>query len=205
MRIWRIENIKVLGISGSPHHNGNTEILLCTALRAAKAKGAETRIVRLSEMEIFHCRGCNRCFDTGKCIIDDGMTDIYPLLDAADVIIVSSPVHFSGLSSYLKQFIDRCQCLWARREFFPDPSYMSRKGAFISVGGQAAPIFRNSTSVVKSFLNTINVSCCSCLTVPGVDRQGAIMERPDVIDAAYEIGLRLVDGLYTDPTSFSPR
>lgn len=50
-----------------------------------------------------------------RCAIRDDMDDIYPLLEAADELIVVAPVFFAGPSSQLKALLDRFQpYFWTR-------------------------------------------------------------------------------------------
>ena len=52
--------------------------------------------------------GCNDIF---KCVVDDDMQKIYPLIMKADAIILGSPTYFYNVSADIKAFIDRCYCL----------------------------------------------------------------------------------------------
>ena len=47
--------------------------------------------------------------DTPRCIIDDDMQELYPLIDDADELIIVAPVFFAGASSQLKALLDRFQ------------------------------------------------------------------------------------------------
>ena len=64
---------QVLGISGSPRRNGNSELLIREFMRGAEAGGHKTKLVILSELKISPCTSCGSCQKTGKCIIDDDM------------------------------------------------------------------------------------------------------------------------------------
>ncbi|MGI5939295.1 MAG: flavodoxin family protein [Thermoleophilia bacterium] len=105
--------MKILGIVGSPRKNGNTQILVEKSLETAAQLGATTRLVMLRDQHIEFCRGCEACARNHKCVIDDDMQALYPLLLEADGLILGSPVHFYNISSSMKTFIDRCYCLEA--------------------------------------------------------------------------------------------
>jgi multimeric flavodoxin WrbA len=106
--------VKVIGIVGSPRHQGNTEFLVREALTAAKEAGAEeVEVVSLAGKTILPCDGCDCCLETGECIIDDDMQEIYPKLLAADGIIMGTPVYIWGICGLAKVFIDRTYCLAA--------------------------------------------------------------------------------------------
>ena len=56
----------VLGISGSPRRNGNTELLIREFMRGAAAGGHKTELIVLSELKISPCTSCGSCKKTGK-------------------------------------------------------------------------------------------------------------------------------------------
>ncbi len=104
--------IRVLGISGSPVKDGNTEALLTEALRSI-CSGSEvaTETIPLSTLEIAGCHHCNWCIQhqTAEkyCTISDGMDLIYPALLQADVLILATPVHIGRMSGLMSNMIDR--------------------------------------------------------------------------------------------------
>lgn len=124
--------MKVLGISGSPRKDGNTEMLIMEALEGAKAKGAEVEMVALSGKDIKGCQAHPSCGQGGKCLIDDDMQPIYAKMMEADAIIIGTPIYFGGMTGQTKSFLDRTYLM----------SKMGRKlegkvGGVIAVGGRA--------------------------------------------------------------------
>ncbi len=102
--------MKILGIAGSKRKKGNTSILLQEALKAARKEGAETHLIFLGDYSIKDCLGCEGCKETYRCVINDDMQKIYPLLLESDGIILGSPTYFYNISADMKAFIDRCYC-----------------------------------------------------------------------------------------------
>jgi multimeric flavodoxin WrbA len=83
------------------------------------------------------CRGCGACDKTGRCVINDDMSQIYEAVEKATKIVVSTPVYFYGLPAQGKALVDRLQIFWARRyklgqvrEFKTPP-----QGLVMSIGG----------------------------------------------------------------------
>lgn len=148
----------------------------------------------LNDLHFQGCQECNGCFSTGKCVLDDEMNMIYELLEDLNVIIISSPIFFSGLTSQIKKMIDRCQCLWARKYLLSKPSGNGRKrfGAFLSVGGRKRSDFTGALSTVKVFFTTINVEFVASLTYSGIDEKGAIIDHPTALKEARKLGEDLV-------------
>ena len=67
----------VLGIICSPRKKGNTEILVNEALNGAKERGADTQVIRVADLKIMPCDGCELCKEYGECKIKDDMNDLY--------------------------------------------------------------------------------------------------------------------------------
>jgi multimeric flavodoxin WrbA len=99
--------MKVLGIVCSPRKNGNTEILVKEALDSAHKLGAETEMIKVSDVNIMPCDGCETCEITGECKIEDDMQGIYTKVLKADGIIIGSPVYWLGVTAQAKIIIDR--------------------------------------------------------------------------------------------------
>jgi len=109
--------VKVLGLSGSPRKERNTEYLLNTALEAAsKVEGVMTELVRLSDYKILPCDGCNVCAKEGRCPLDeqDDALKLREKLREADAVIIAAPSYFSSVPGIMKNFIDRSRPLKMR-------------------------------------------------------------------------------------------
>ena len=189
--------MKVLGLLGSPRKGGNTDLLLEEALKGAEAEGAETQLLRLSDLDIMPCRECLSCYDQGKCIILDDMEKIYPKLLEADIIILASPVFFYGVTAWVKALVDRCQALWARKYVLKDP-YLGkegkkRRGFLISVGGtKGEKVFDGAILTVRYFFDVLNADYAGELVFRQIDAKGDILKHASALHEAYEAGKRLV-------------
>lgn len=102
--------MKILGINGSSRKEGNTSFLVKEALAAAEYEGMETSIIHLADYDISDCTGCEGCKKTYRCVIQDGMQRIYPLLQEADAVILGSPTYFYDVTAITKAFLDRLYC-----------------------------------------------------------------------------------------------
>ncbi len=99
--------MKILGIMASPRLGGNVDRLLDKAMDGAASEGAEVVKIVISEKNILPCNGCMVCRNTGQCVIEDDMQEIYKLLYSCDAYIIGSPVYHQNVSCYLKNFFDR--------------------------------------------------------------------------------------------------
>jgi len=100
--------LRVLGVSGSPRQDGNTDGAVMEALAAAQQAGCRVEFQRLTDYQIKHCSGCRGCMTAGRCTIrDDEFEAAMGPWRQAEVIILGSPVYWLSPSGVLKDFIDR--------------------------------------------------------------------------------------------------
>lgn len=188
--------MKIIAFNGSPRVEGNTEILLKECLKPAHERGHEVRLFNLNLMDIRPCQDCGGCDTTGRCIIDDDMTEIYDAIREGHRFILASPVFFFGLSAQAKAMIDRCQAFWCEKYLLKRPipeGPHGRKGLLIIVGGMKKEIgIQCSEATAKAFFRTISVPEHETLSFLGVDAKGAILQVPDALKRAYDAGARLL-------------
>jgi len=195
--------LKVIGIAGSPRRGGNTDLLLAEVLRGAASSGAEVKTIVLNDLTITPCQHCDACLEKGKCRIEDDMQMVYRELEAADRIVLASPLHFMTVTAQAKAMIDRCQSLWARKYILKQPPLGSepgkKKGLFISVGGRrVANLFEPVLATVRALFNTLDITYAGGLLFPGVDEKGAIAKNPDALRQAFLAGQKLVEETLTE-------
>jgi multimeric flavodoxin WrbA len=103
--------MNIIGIGASPRKNSNSTAMLRAALSGAQAAGAETDSALLRRYRYSSCIGCEKCRADKKCTgLNDGMTLLYPKIEAAQGLILSTPVHFYNVTAMMKAFIDRLYC-----------------------------------------------------------------------------------------------
>ena len=126
--------MKVLMINGSPRPNGNTSLALREMETIFKSEGIETEIVQVGNKAIRGCIACGKCAETGKCVFDDAVNEIAPKFEAADGLVVGSPVYYASANATLVAFLTRL--------FFSTPFDKTMKvGAAVAVarrGGLSA-------------------------------------------------------------------
>ena len=188
--------MKVLGIAGSPRRGGNTDLLLAEVMRGVASRGAEVKTIILNDLKIAPCQHCDACLEAGRCKVEDDMQMVYRELEAADRIVLASPIQFMGLTAQMKAMIDRCQALWARKYVLKIPplgNRRDRKGFFISVGGRRiANLFEPALATVKILFRILDITYAGELLFPGIDEKGAIARHPDALRQAFLAGQKLV-------------
>ncbi len=188
--------MKVIAFLGSPRQGGNSELLLREVIRAVEESGSDVRLFPLNEMNIMPCQNCGGCDETGVCIYDDDMTQIYEAIRTADRVILASPVFFFGLSAQAKAMIDRCQAFWCEKyllkKSIPAGSH-GRKGLLLLVGGMKKEIgIECSEATAKAFFRTISIPEHKTLGYLSVDAKGDILKHPTALKDACKAGKELV-------------
>jgi multimeric flavodoxin WrbA len=109
----RDNQMKVLAVNGSPRKNGNTAVLIETALVRIRSRGIETETLGLSGLSIHGCIACYGCKkvegSTPRCTQEDkdDFRGMLPKFLSADGIILGSPVYFGSATPEIMALIHR--------------------------------------------------------------------------------------------------
>lgn len=99
--------MKVLLINGSPRAKGNTALALSEMANIFEAEGIETETVHIGNRPVRGCMACGQCAAKGRCVFDDAVNETAPKFEAADGIVLGSPVYYAGPNATLLAFLDR--------------------------------------------------------------------------------------------------
>ena len=99
--------MKVLLINGSPKAKGNTALALGEMAAVFAEQGIETETIHVGNKDIRGCIACGTCGKKGKCVFDDLVNEVAPKFEAADGIVVGSPVYYAGPNATVTAFLDR--------------------------------------------------------------------------------------------------
>lgn len=161
--------VKILGISGSPREESNTETLVKEALSSASMMGnVETEFIEIASLRITPCKGCYECYGFSKgadwdnlCFkFKDDVPLIYKKISEADGIIIGSPVYSMDVPAKLKALMERGVpfCHYASSKLSGAISFKVIGGivvAFEKRGGQESALFtiwRFASSLPHSFI-----------------------------------------------------
>lgn len=96
--------MKVLGVSGSPIKDSNTDRALQAVL---KATGLETEFVKLTDHAVAPCKACLGCVKTNRCVIQDDGIALAEKAGAADALVIAGFTPYSTIDARTKAFIER--------------------------------------------------------------------------------------------------
>lgn len=132
--------MRVLGVSGSPRPGGNTDLLIKRALGILANEGFETDFLSLADRPIKPCMACGGCFrsEEVRCVQEDpAFAGIIERFQAAQGVLVGSPVYFGSATPQTMALLDRVGYV-ARKH----PGLLRRKvGAAIVVARRAGQNF----------------------------------------------------------------
>ncbi len=175
--------MKILGILGSPRDRGNTVLLLDAALAAAAEAGAQTEKVGVSDLDLNFCIGCGKCYATGQCIYDDGVTMLQSKMMEADGIILASPNYIQSVTAQLKTLMDRSSlhihC------FLFDGKYGASVATTGGAGAEQVAEFANQYLQVCG-MQTVGIAAAQAAGV------GALVEQEAALARATALGTDLV-------------
>lgn len=69
--------------------------------------GVAVETVLVGDKAVRGCAACNGCKKTGKCVFDDVVNDVSPKFEAADGLVVASPVYYASANATLIACLDR--------------------------------------------------------------------------------------------------
>lgn len=208
--------MKVLGISCG-RKLSNTEILVKEALMGAESLGAEVELVRLNDLNLKPCTGCNACVvsllekaSSGDCVIKDDLEFIEEKIMECDGLILGSPIYEKGPTGLLKILADRMGpshdvafrmiSKKVRGEKgittgkpVDERSFKTRSASLIAVGGSewdtlALPMME--LSVISTHMDVVDKMLVNWTGLPG-----SVLFRDEIIERARKSGEHVVKTL----------
>lgn len=101
------EKLKVLILNGSPRTEGNTTIAIHEMEHVFEENGVEYETIQVGKMDIRGCAACGTCYKNGKCMFDDIVNELAPKFEAADGMVIASPVFYASANATLIACLDR--------------------------------------------------------------------------------------------------
>ena len=98
---------KVLLLNGSPRAHGCTAAALDEMIRIFETEGIETELIHVGNQAIRGCVACGFCTKNGRCVVNDLVNETAPKLEAADGLVIGSPVYYGSPNGTLLSFLDR--------------------------------------------------------------------------------------------------
>lgn len=174
-------NKNVLILSGSPRKGGNSDLLCDEFLKGAQESGNQVEKIFLRSKKVSPCNACYYCKNDGQCAIKDDMAEILDKMQAADVIVMASPIYFYSIDAQMKAVIDRSVARWTNipnKEFY----------YIMTAAEDSADVMDCTLECFRGFARCLNGSKeKGVIYGKGVYEAGAIQGMPAMREA-YEMG-----------------
>jgi len=138
---------KVIAVVGSYRKGGTVDQLVDAVLEGARAGGAQNKIF-LIDQHIEYCRNCRNCTQSpgaarGQCVLRDELAPILDRIDAADAVVLASPVNFYNVTAVFRTFLERLVgcAYWPWGQPAPKPRSTQLPRKAVLIASSAAPGF----------------------------------------------------------------
>lgn len=162
----------ILGVSGSPRRDGNTDIVVRRVVDAvASNRGLEAEFIRVADFDLEHCIGCRRCMTLGRCAIEgDDLDEVMAHFFVAEIIIIGSPVYWLSPPGILKDLMDRSH------GWYTDLTILSGKhAAVISVAADSG--FEQHEEAIEAWLRCYGADVVTKARILAREK-GEVLGRP---------------------------
>lgn len=191
-------DIEVLGVSGSPRNNGNSDILLKNILSGVYQEGIVFHQLNLTKVQFQGCIGCEKCRRNKICTgLVDGMSVVYEKIISSKGLVLVSPTHNYNITSWMKAFIDRLYCFYRfendrPRSWSSQLSGQGRKAVIAAICEQASAEDMGFTlEAMKKPLTALGYEIIGELAVFRVFDKGKVKDDETAIHRANQLGREL--------------
>lgn len=180
---------KILLVNASPRKNGNSEAII--DILADDTKDQDVTVFAMREKDCRYCKACGAC--QGKkeqrCVQDDDITKILPVIETCDAIVVATPIYNQQVSSLAKLFIER---------FYPwfdlQGKGMSNTAKYGKKAALVCSFWGSPEEAVKKYADwTVGGFCqigadqFQTLTFSHIPNAGDVKKRPDYVEQLHRL------------------
>jgi multimeric flavodoxin WrbA len=196
---------KIAAVVGSYRRGCVIDSAVDEMLAEAKAHGAEVTKIFLLDKKIEFCTNCRACMQMagdrrGECAIKDEMSEVLDVVEAADAIVLASPMNFGTVTAVMKRFIERLACYgyWPWGQMAPKTrKALSKRAVLVTSSAAPAVIGRLSTKIIallKQAAKTIGAKPVGVLYIGMATPQQKPVLREGTKKEARALGKKLAEG-----------
>ncbi len=177
--------MRILALIGSPRKKGNTDILVEQILQGAKTKGHKSKKLYLYQYKISPCVDCRTCKKGDHvCKLKDGMQQIYPKMEQADVVIFGTPLYWWGPSGPMKLLMDRM------RPFVASDKLKGKKGVVVAPSGDEPETCGALIEMFRRTFDHLEIEFIGRILAKAYEK-GEVSQNQEALKEAYELGVSL--------------
>ena len=180
---------KILLVDASMRKNGNSEAVV--DLLVEELKDCEVTVFKMREHKCNPCIACAACQgkETQKCIQNDDMTDLLPVIDECDGIVLASPVNNHQMSSIARVFIERLYPFFhVEKKNMSNTSKYGKKAALVlSFWGGPQEIYQKYADWSVETLSQMGAEEFKTLIFGGIPGRGEVKEHEEYIEQLHDL------------------
>ncbi len=177
--------MRVLGLVGSPRKDSNTDLVVSRILDGAAANNHAVEKLYLYGLDLKPCMDCRACKQGNyRCILNDDMQQIYPKLEAADVIIFGTPLYWYGPTAQMKLLIDRL------RPFIASKKLKGKKAVLVVPSEEGAQACTHIVGMFDSSFSYLEITIMGKI-LPTASERAEVKNQPQTLTDAFEVGKSL--------------
>jgi len=155
-------------------------------LKGSEASGHSASKVYLYDYDISPCIDCRRCKrDDNVCPLKDGMREIYPMMEGADLIVFGTPIYWYGPTGVMKLLIDRM------RPFIASGKLRGKKGMVVAPSEEGPECCGPLTEMFGMSFQYLGMTSAGSLLARAYEK-GEIKNSPEYLDQACALGKSLL-------------
>ncbi|RUT80175.1 flavodoxin family protein [Ancylomarina longa] len=190
---------QVLAVSGSPRKGGNSDIIIKQIILGLNTENIATESTNLKSIDFSGCIGCEKCRKDKICtMLLDGMSVLYPSIIDSKGLILVSPVHNYNITSWMKAFIDRLYCFYEfdnntrPRKWSSRLANQNRKVVISAVCEQEnIENLGFAIDAMKRPMEALGFDIIGTLPVFNSFEKGAVKKQKEIMDKAFELGIKM--------------
>jgi multimeric flavodoxin WrbA len=178
------KNMRVLGLVGSPRKGSNTDLLVTRILEGAQANGSSAEKLYLYDLAISPCIDCRACKKSPfKCPIKDDMLQVYPKLEAADIVVFGTPMYWYAPSATMKLLIDRLRPFISKK-------LKGKKGIVVIPSEEGADKCAGMVDMFKCSFKYLGMEWAGKVLAQAYEK-AEVEKHPQILLSAFELGKTL--------------
>lgn len=195
---------KVVAVLGTYRKGGTLDVAVEAMLEGARERRAATSTIYLSEKRIEFCTNCRECTqepgpERGRCRLNDDLDAIVAEIEAADALVLASPVNCGNATAIFRCFMERLigttYWPWDRPAPMPRSTVRSLKAALVATSampGFLIPVATGTRKALRSTARILGARPVASLWI-GLSA-GELDQKPSarVLARARRIGMKLV-------------
>lgn len=176
----------ILVITGSPRQNGNSEMLADAFIEGAREGGHTVWKFEAGKKEVKGCIACDKCWSTGNaCVFRDGFTELEPMLESADAVVIATPVYWSSFPAQLKAVLDKLYAYVSAQTI--RPISIRQSALLVCAEGEGEAAFASTIAMYEDIGTYLKWENVAVIALPEVHKIGDI-RGTDGLERARNLG-----------------